>query len=274
MTRQKIRIYVEASIVAFWTLLKRLAIGAILLFIGWLAYSEFAMRILSGGRLDQAIGFIGLWLILAYIFLPRLHRIMTKLYIPDYFIGRIRTSDGLLSDPVNLAIIGSEQKLHQAMQKAGWQVADRLSLKTSIKMIVATIFRRSYSTAPVSNAYLFSELQSFTYQQDINGKTNARHHVRFWKVPKGWIMPGGYKVDWVAAGTFDRAIGISYFTLQLTHKIASDTDVERDYIVKTIKDNSSPKDVKYINNYFSAYHHRNSGGDNIMTDGALPIIKL
>ncbi|MFZ2125888.1 MAG: LssY C-terminal domain-containing protein [Candidatus Saccharimonadales bacterium] len=274
MTRQKIRIYAEASIVAFWTLLKRLAIGAILLFIGWLAYSELAMRILHGGRIEQAIGFIGLWFILAYIFIPRLHRVLTKLYIPDYFIGRIRTGDGLLSDPVNLAFIGGEEELHDAMQKAGWVLADKLSARSSLKMILATIFRRSYHTAPVSNAYLFGNLQSFTYQQDINGKTNARHHVRFWKVPDGWIMPGGYKADWLAAGTFDRAIGISYFTLQLTHKIASDTDIERDYIVKTIKEHSRPKEIQVIKNYFSAYHHRNSGGDSIMTDGALPIIKL
>ncbi|MFZ2125168.1 MAG: LssY C-terminal domain-containing protein [Candidatus Saccharimonadales bacterium] len=274
MVKQKIRIYVEASIVAFWTLLKRLTIGAILFVIGWLAYSEFAMRIMHGGRMDQAIGFIGLWLILAYVFIPRLHRILTKLYIPDYFIGRIRTSDGLLSDPVNLAFIGGEINMHEAMQKAGWVLADKLSVKSSIMMVIATVFRRSYPTAPVSNAYLFGNLQSFTYQQDINGKTNARHHVRFWKTPDGWIMPGGHKVDWVAAGTFDRAIGISYFTLQLTHKIASDTDIERDYIVKTIEEHSKPKEIKVIKNYFSAYHHRSGGGDSIMTDGALPIIRL
>ena len=34
------------------------------------------------------------------------------------------------------------------------------------------------------------------------------------------------------------------------------------------------KKVTVIDNYFSAYHHRNGGGDSITTDGALPIIKL
>ncbi|MEB0259978.1 hypothetical protein, partial [Undibacterium sp. 5I1] len=44
------------------------------------------------------------WVLLAYLVLPRLHRILTQLYVPHYFIGRTRTSDGLLGDPVNLAI--------------------------------------------------------------------------------------------------------------------------------------------------------------------------
>ena len=38
------------------------------------------------------------WGLLAYLVLPRLHRILTSIYVPDYFIGRTRTSDGLLGD--------------------------------------------------------------------------------------------------------------------------------------------------------------------------------
>ena len=45
------------------------------------------------------------------------------------------------------------------------------------------------------------------------------------------MLPGGYDVDWLAAGMYDRRVVVSLFTLQITHKIAEDTDVERDYIV-------------------------------------------
>ena len=48
------------------------------------------------------------WVFFAYLVLPRLHRILTRLYVPGYFIGRARTSDGLLGDPVNLALLGRE----------------------------------------------------------------------------------------------------------------------------------------------------------------------
>ena len=34
------------------------------------------------------------------------------------------------------------------------------------------------------------------------------------------MLPGGYAVGWLAAGTYDRSVGLSWFTLQITHKIA------------------------------------------------------
>jgi len=274
MIKQKLRFYVDNPVITLWIIAKRLAVACFVLLVGWVAYSIYVVKIVNGESFEQALSFIALWFLFAYVLIPRLHRILSKMYLPNYFIGRIKTADGLLSDPVNLAFIGSEEKLHKAMQDAGWTLADDLNLKSIAKMMYATVFRKSYIKSPVSRAYLFNELQSFTYQQEVNGKTNAKHHVRFWKVPSGWLMPGGYKVDWVAAATYDRAIGISFFTFQLTHRIDSDTDIERDYIVKTIKKMAKPKSVKIIKHYFSAYHHRNGGGDSITTDGSLPIIKL
>ena len=48
------------------------------------------------------------------------------------------------------------------------------------------------------------------------------------------MLPGGYDADWLAAGTYDRSVGLSLFTFQVTHKIEQDTDVERDFIVDTV----------------------------------------
>ena len=272
--KQKLRLRVGISAINIWMAIKRVSFGLLLLVIGWIVYDVYIQHLMQGNRLDQAIAFIASWIIIAYILIPMIHRVLTKLYIPNYFIGRIRTVDGLLSDPVNLAFIGSENQLHSAMQAAGWVMSDNLTISSGIRMGIATLFRRSYPEAPVSSAFLFNERQYFTYQQSVNNKTLARHHVRFWKVPEGWFLPGGRKVDWLAAGTFDRSVGLSYFTLQLTHRIVSDTDIERDYIIDTLKTTKKIKKLKVIENYFSAYHHRNGGGDSIMTDGALPIIEL
>ena len=45
------------------------------------------------------------------------------------------------------------------------------------------------------------------------------------------MLPGGYAADWLAAGTYDRAVGFSLFTFQITHKIEANTDIERDFVV-------------------------------------------
>lgn len=227
-----------------------------------------------------ALGWWGLavvavfWVILAYLALPRLHRILTRIYVPDYFIGRTRTSDGLLGDPVNLALLGDEAQVHEAMTRAGWTRADDLSVGTGWRIVTSTLLRRSYLEAPVSPLLLFGRKQDFAYQQEVDGSPGKRHHVRFWRCPPGWPLPGGRRVDWLAAGTYDRSVGLSLFTLQVTHKIDANTDVERDHIVATVRAADDAVDVEVIEDFSAGYHARNGGGDAIVTDGDLPILDL
>src|SRR4051794_20045486 len=237
----------------------------------WLAYLVFKASIRPGWPLLLLIVF---WVLLTYLLLPRLHRIMTRVYVPGYFIGRARTSDGLLGDPINLALRGHEAQIHAAMTRAGWTRADDLSLRTGLQIFRSTLSRRSYHEAPVSPLHLFGRQQDFAYQQEVAGSPSKRHHVRFWRCPEGWMLPGGYDVDWLAAGTYDKAVGLSLFTLQITHKIEENTDVERDFIIQTITDPSPGSDVSIIRNFSTGYHSRNGGGDLIETDGDLPIVDL
>jgi hypothetical protein len=214
------------------------------------------------------------WVVVAYLVLPRIHRILTFLYVPDYFIGRTRTSDGLLGDPVNIGLLGAEAQLHAALRSAKWTRADNLSLGSGLKIVASTLRRKSYDEAPVSPLTLFGRQQDFAYQQEVAGNPAKRHHVRFWRTPEGWLLPGGIPVDWMAAGTFDRAVGFSLFTLQVTHKIEENTDIERDFIVHSLEAAEPAVSVKVIRDFSTGYHSRNGGGDSIITDGDLPIVDL
>jgi hypothetical protein len=237
----------------------------------WLAWLVLQENILSAWWWFASLIF---WVLIAYLILPRVHRILSRLYVPNYFIGRARTSDGLLGDPINLAILGSEQQLHVAMAEAGWTVADPITIHSTRRMITSTIFRRSYDEAPVSPLLLFERQQDVAYQQEVRGNPAKRHHVRFWRCPEGWLLPGGHRADFLAAGTFDRAVGFSLFTLQVTHKIDENTDIERDHIVSSLSTSDDAVDVRLIRDFATGYHSRNGGGDTIITDGDLPVIDL
>ncbi|MEO8908156.1 MAG: LssY C-terminal domain-containing protein [Microbacteriaceae bacterium] len=243
--------------------------GVAAVWLAWLVLSES----FSWGWW-QIFFFVLFWIVLAYLVLPRLHRILTRLYVPNYFIGRARTSDGLLGDPINLALIGSEEQLNLAMQEAGWTRADNVTFASSRRIITSTITRRSYDEAPVSPLMLFEKQQDVAYQQEVLGNPAKRHHVRFWRCPEGWLLPGGHQVDWLAAGTFDRSVGFSLFTLQITHKIDANTDIERDHIVHSLTSSDEAIDVRVIRDFSTGYHSRNGGGDTIVTDGDLPVIDL
>lgn len=214
------------------------------------------------------------WGLLAYLVLPRLHRILTSIYVPDYFIGRTRTSDGLLGDPVNLALMGSGEEIIAAMQQAGWTQADPITAASTWRIITSTLRQRSYAEAPVSPLFLFGGQQAFAFQQEVDGNPKQRHHIRFWQCPDGWLLPGGRRVDWLAAGTFDTAVGLSFFTLQVTHRIDANTDIERNYVIRTVLDHVPTASLEVIEDFSTGYHARNGGGDSIRTDGDLPVLDL
>ncbi|MEI6480689.1 MAG: LssY C-terminal domain-containing protein [Candidatus Saccharibacteria bacterium] len=215
-----------------------------------------------------------LWLISAYILIPRLHRWMSKIYLPDYYIGRVKTYDGLLGDPINLAIFGSKQQVIQSMINAGWTQATDLNWKSTVKMILASVKHNSYPEAPVSSLYLFARKQDIAFQIEVNGSPHKRHHVRFWATPKAWWLPGGHKADWLGAATYDRRVGFSTLTGQITHKISAEVDQERDFVVTTLQKSGRIDSINTVKHFTSGYHHRNGGGDSIRTDGALPFITL
>lgn len=220
------------------------------------------------------VGIIAFWAVIAYLVLPRIHTMLTQIYVPSYFLGRTRTSDGMLGDPVNLALDGTALQIHAAMTRAGWTLADDVTLKSSWAIIVSSVFKRSYPQAPVSPLFLFGRRQCLAYQQEVAGNAAQRHHVRFWRCPDGWLLPGGHRVQWLGSGTYDRAVGLSLFTLQVTHKIDADIDIERDFIVDSLRHANPEIGVDLIKDFSTGYHHRNGGGDLIRTDGDLPIVDL
>ena len=214
------------------------------------------------------------WLVLAYLALPRLNRILSAIYVPDYFIGRTRTSDGLLGDPLNLAFRGTGEQVSTALARAGWIKADPVTLESSVRIVTATLSGHSYAEAPVSPLMLFGRQQDAAFQQEVAGNPGQRHHVRLWRTPPGWVLPGGHRVDWLAGGTYDRRVGLSLFTLQVTHKIDADIDVERDFIMDSVLQSEPLATVEPLVDFTTGYHARNGGGDSVHTDGTLPVLDL
>ncbi len=257
------------AVIAF---LIRFTYFTIVIAVCFVVYRFFLREIFNNDKF--IIPVLGLWLFSAYFFLPRLHRWFSKIYLPNYFIGRVRTYDGLLGDPVNIAVLGNEKQLITALKNSGWTRAEDLSNKSSLKMVKSSIFKLSYPSAPVSSLFLFNRKQNFAFQKEIDGNPHKRHHVRFWATPKKWWLPGGYQADWLGAATYDRRVGFSTLTLQITHKIAENTDEERDFLLKTITDFNPSVKVTIVKHFTSGYHDRNGGGDRIKTDGSLPFVEF
>lgn len=244
----------------------------VIVIIGYLVYQSLFAEILT--EKIHLFFYIALWLFSSYLVIPYINKLLTGRYLPDYFIGRSRTSDGLLGDPINLAFIGTKKELEKLFLEAGWTIAEPLSVKSSLHMITASVFGKSYPKAPVSSLFLFNKKQDIAFEREINNNPRRRHHIRFWQTPENWYLPGGREADWLGAATYDKKVGFSFFTGQVTHKINSDIDKERDFVLDSFKQSSQAVSVEVVEHFTTSYHGRNGGGDEIFTDGALPFIKI
>jgi hypothetical protein len=137
------------------------------------------------------------------------------------------------------------------MYKAGWAQADPLNLHSSLKMIGAVVFKRSYPTAPFSNTYAFGRKQNLCFQIQLDGTPSNRHHVRFWKLGTTILendhehqgfwhnllskFTNRKKQVWVGAASLELGVNINRHTLQIVHRQQGDTDTERDFLVESLK---------------------------------------
>lgn len=264
--------FISKYAVVMATLLIR--VGRFLVIVGafYILYRTLLDQALDGSK--QIVPALLLWLISAYIVVPKIHRSLTTFYLPNYYVGRIRSGSGLLADPINLVFFGSATQVHAAMKEAGWIKADRLTPKSFLRAAVAVMMRKSYPAAPVGTMYLFNKEQNFAYEIEIGGTPAKRHHVRFWRAPKGWRLPGGHKAEWLAAATYDSSIGLKLATGQIDHLIHVNIDEERDFVIESLQEAKKIHKFEVVKHFSDAYHDRNNGGDKIKTDGNLPFIYL
>ena len=215
---------------------------------------------------------LGIWLLLAYVLVPMGWKLVASRHHVITAGPRITTtSAGIHGDPLNVSIIGAEDDLLSAMLAAGWYPADPITLKSSLRIAESTIFHRPYADAPVSNLFLFGHKEDLAFEKPVGNDARQRHHIRFWQVV-GQSDSG--KPYWIGAITFDRSVGFSHTTGQITHHIAPDIDTERDGIIADLQRAGRADSVEWEDNFQDPPEGRNGGGDPWKTDGRLPIITL
>lgn len=211
-------------------------------------------------RFPAFVAGAGAYLITVYIIFPPLVH-LTLLITRRGRIPRFtRAKDGLLADPVNIILIGTEEELTQAFAKAGWYHADPLTVATGLRMASAFLFKKEYKNAPFSLLYLFGRKQDYGFQQSIGDNPRKRHHVRFWAAhddpnidltnPVYWNthhdVDRTQSVMWVGAGTKDMGLGLTRFTYQITHRVDKNVDYEREFILTSLRNVGTISDEKYV----------------------------
>jgi len=211
------------------------------------------------------------YLLVAYLVLPACWRHYEHLPAMERLPKVTRAPDGLPADPLNVALVGAGADVHRAFAAAGWSPADPLTLRSALAIAAGVVFRRPDPRAPVSTLLLFGRPQDLAFEKDVGGSPRARHHARFWRTD---VQAAGARPVWVGAATFDRSVGVSRTTGQITHHIAPDVDAERDGLVRDLETAGRLTTLYHVTGVGPTLNGRNAGGDRWFTDGELAVAVL
>jgi hypothetical protein len=181
------------------------------------------------------------------------------------------TSQDIPGDPINVGLVGTREDVLCAMHAAGWYPADPITFRSSVEIIGSVILRRPYDDAPVSTLYYQGRHQDLAFEKPVGESADRRHHVRFWEVLK---QGDENRPVWLGSATFDRDVGLSRYTGQVTHHIAPDIDAERDGLTNDFKNSKVVEAVYEVSGVGPTFIGRNGEGDRYFTDGEVKISRL
>src|ERR1700733_13979590 len=181
------------------------------------------------------------------------------------------TGTGIPGDALNVGLVGSEKDVLRAMQAAGWFPADPVTFRSSIEIVGSVVLDRPYKDAPVSPLYYRGKREQFAFEKPDGRSPDRRHHVRFWQALEQGT--DGRPV-WLGAVTYDRGVGLSHYTGQVTHHIGPDIDAERDLLMRDLTTAGMLDAVFQISGIGPTLFGRNGGGDRFYTNGEIDMASL
>ncbi len=223
-------------------------------------------------RLWTALGVgLAIWLALAYVALPYAWRH----YEHERGLSQremvTRTKQGIAGDAINFGLVGSQADVFCAFRAAGWSPANAVTFASSVKIVGSVLFKKPDPAAPVSPLFYDGRVEDLAFELPQGASADQRHHIRLWQV-----LDSGQaqRPVWLASASFDRGVGFSHYTLQVTHHIAADIDAERDLVGKSLASAGAVENFFQISGVGPTLFGRNGGGDRYFTDGEILMASL
>ena len=212
-------------------------------------------------------GLLVVYLLAAYLIAPYLWERYARKHPSFDDSPRVtETHDKHPGDPLNVALIGTEEQVKRIMQAAKWFPAAALGIRSDLKIAADTILSRPDEQAPVSNLYLYGRKEDLAFEQPVGHNPRQRNHVRFWKTDD---IDGDGRPGWVGSASYDEKVGLSHTTGQITHHISPDVDKERDKLFDDLKQTGELADFYTVPGYHKKLEGHKGGGDPWHTDGRL-----
>ena len=207
---------------------------------------------------------LAIWIVLAYLALPAIWKRAERQAALTGHAMLTRNGQGIAGEPINFALVGDEAEVLCAFRSAGWTLADSVTLRSGAKIAGSVMLRKPDPAAPVSPRYYGGRVEDVAFERPDGFSAAQRHHIRLWRL--GDKLIDGRPL-WLASASYDRGVGLSHFTLQVTHRIAPDLDAERAFVGEALAKAGAIRSFHQIQGIGPTFRGRNAGGDPYYTDG-------
>jgi hypothetical protein len=204
------------------------------------------------------------YLLTAYFIAPEIWIFRDARRLADFGPMVTTTEQDIPGDPVNVGLVGSKEEVVRGFSIAGWDPADKITLRTSIDIGLSVVLDRPDLDAPVSALVFEGRKQDLAFEKPVGKSADQRNHVRFWLTKK--TGTDGRPI-WLGSASFDRGVGLSHDTGEITHHIGPNVDGERDLVIGDLQKAGQLSSSYEIKGIGATKTGRNGGGDPYFTDG-------
>ncbi|MBY5406892.1 hypothetical protein HFO98_00080 [Rhizobium leguminosarum] len=224
----------------------------------------------SRGRWKSAAGVLSAiilaYLLFSYLVMPELWIFRDRSTIADLSRMVTTTGDDIPGDPINVGLVGPKQQVIKAFAASGWDPADRITLLSSVEIGLSVALDRPDLDAPVSPLFFDGRKQDLAFEKPVGRSADERHHIRLWQTAT--VGADGQPL-WLGSASFDRGVGVSHDTGQITHHIGPDLDAERELVIGDLKAAGQISMTYERAGVGATRDGRNGGGDPYFTDGRI-----
>lgn len=189
----------------------------------------------------------------------------------DRIPRRVTDAQGNAGDNTNFVVVGSEEKVLQTFDAAGWVKVDREKKDAVLHTILSTFTKQAYVELPMSELTLFGRVQDYGLAHAVPIQVVAqRHHLRLWKAP---FQVEGQEL-WVGAATHDIGFDRDNRNNGVTHKIDPNVDDEREFVGRSLEETGLVAKLSYVVPSQASKEARTATGATFHSDGRVMVVHL
>lgn len=204
------------------------------------------------------------YLLVSYFLLPEFWIFRDRSRVDGFSSMVTTTEQDIPGDPINVGLVGSREQIIRAFAAAGWDPADKITLRSSVDIGLSVVLDWPDLDAPVSPLFFEGRKQDLAFEKPVGNSADERNHVRFWQSKQ--TGADGNPL-WLGSASFDRGVGFSHDTGQITHHIGPDLDAERNLVMSDLQKAGQISSTYDIPGIGATKTGRNGGGDPYFTDG-------